>query len=89
MVLESRVANVSWQDGNPPNQGNPLTIDYQVLLNDSFITNVSTTSVFLDRLLPFTNYSVTIIARNKIGFSNSSEPVIFMTHEEGKFLAIS
>ena len=89
MVLGSREANISWQDGISSIHGNPPTLDYQVLLNNSLITNVSTTSIPLDTLLPFMTYGVIIFARNKIGISNSSESVIFMTHEEGKLIVIS
>ena len=96
LVLGSREANVSWQDGVTPNPEIPPVIDYQVFLNNSLIANVSTTSISLDNtallpnttLLPFTKYVVTITARNRIGISNSSEPVTFMTEEECKFILI-
>ena len=84
----SRTANISWQDGVSSNPGNLPTDSYQVLLlNDSRIVtfNVSTTTIFLDQLLPFTNYTITIVARNRIGFSNNSEPFSFVTNEECKF----
>ena len=83
-----RTANISWQDGIPPIPGNPPTIAYQVSLNNSRTVNVNapTTSVSLDMLLPFTNYVVTIVAVNRVGISNSSEPVVFITNEEGKLL---
>ena len=83
----SRTTNITWQDGVPPNPGNPPADSYQVfLLNDSRIDifDVSTTSIFLDPLLPFTNYTITIVARNRIGFSNDSEPFSFVTNEERK-----
>ena len=84
---ESRTANITWQDGVSSNTSNPPADSYQVLLiNDSRIDvfDVSTTSLFLDPLLPFTNYTITIVARNRIGFSNDSEPFSFVTNEERK-----
>lgn len=82
----SRTVNISWQDGLSPNPGNPPATSYDVLINNSLTVNVSTTSVFLNNpiLLPFTNYSVTIVARNRVGVSNSSEPLLFMTTEARK-----
>ena len=83
----SRTTNITWQDGISPIPGNPPEDSYQVsLLNDSLIDifDVSTTSIFLDVLLPFTNYTITIVARNRIGFSNDSEPFSFVTNEERK-----
>ena len=83
----SRTTNITWQDGILPIPGNPPADSYQVsLLNDSFIDifDVSTTSIFLDPLLPFTNYTITIAARNRIGFGNDSEPFSFVTNEERK-----
>ena len=84
----SRTTNITWQDGISPIPGNPPADSYQVsLLNNSRIDifDVSTTSIFLDPLLPFTNYTITIVARNRIGFSNNSEPFSFVTNEECKF----
>ena len=84
----SRTANISWQDGVSSNSGNPPTDSYQVvLLNNSRVDtfNVPTTSIFFDPLLPFTNYTITIAARNRIGVSNNSEPFSFVTNEERKF----
>ena len=83
----SRTTNITWQDGISPIPGNPSADSYRVfLLNDSRIDvfDVSTTSIFLDPLLPFTNYTITIVARNRIGFSNDSEPFSFVTNEERK-----
>ena len=83
----SRTTNITWQDGISPIPGNPPADSYQVsLLNDSLIDifDVSTTSIFLDLLLPFTNYTITIVARNKIGLGNDSEPFSFVTNEERK-----
>jgi len=91
IVTGSRTANISWQEGIPSNPENPPTIDYEVLLSNLLTANVSTTSVTLNDdslipLIPFTNYTVTIVARNRIGISNNSEPVTFMTNEERKLL---
>ena len=86
--LGSRVANISWQDGVSSIVGNPPTEFYQVLLlNDSsnVTFNVSTTSVSLNQLLPFSNYTITIFAENSLGSSNNSEPFSFTTNEERKF----
>ena len=83
--IASRAVNISWEDGG---SGNPPVISYQVfLLNDSHIFNftVSTTSIYLEPLLPFTNYTITIVAMNVIGVSNNSQPFSFVTEEEGKF----
>ena len=84
----SRTVNISWEDGVSLNPGNPPADSYQVsLLNNSRIDtfDVSTMSIFLDPLLPFTNYTITIVARNRIGLSNNSEPFSFVTNEERKF----
>ena len=83
----SRTANISWEDGVSSNPDNPPADSYQAfLINNSRIDtfDVSTTSIFLDPLLPFTNYTITIVARNRIGFSNSSESFSFVTNEESK-----
>ena len=84
LELGSRIIVLSWQDGISLITGNPPVNTYQVLLNNSLVITVSNTSVTLERLLPFTNYNVTIVAENRIGTSDSSEPVFFMTAEEGK-----
>ena len=85
IVSGSRTVNISWQDGISPIPGNPPVNAYQVSLNNSLISSVSATSVILNTLLPFINYIVTITAMNRIGISNSSEPVLFMTDEERMF----
>jgi len=87
IVSGSRTVNISWQDGMPPIPGNPPVNAYQVSLSNSLIANVSATSVILNTLLPFTNYIVIITAMNRIGISNSSEPVLFMTDEERMFIS--
>ena len=83
MKLGSRTVILSWQDGISPTPGNLPANTFQVLLNNSLTNTVSNTSVTLEGLLPFTSYNVTIVAENRIGISNSSEPVSFMTAEEG------
>jgi len=44
------------------------------------------TSIVLNTLTPFTGYKVTVAARNRIGLSDMSNPVLFMTAEEGNLL---
>ena len=83
MELGSRAVVLSWEDGISATPGNPPTDTYQVLLNNSLTITVTSTSVTLEGLLPFTSYNVTIVAENRIGISDSSEPVSFMTAEEG------
>ena len=90
--LGSRVANITWQDGGSSIAGNPPADFYDVLLllNDlptvTFVA--STTFISLNQLLPFTNYSVIIIAENRIGSSNDSEPFSFRTSKERKFTSL-
>ena len=86
LELGSRTIVLSWQDGISPTPGNPSASTYQILLNNSFVITVSNTSVTLEGLLPFINYNVTIVAENRIGISGNSEPVFFMTAEEGKVI---
>ena len=83
MELGSRTVVLSWQDGISATPGNPPANIYQVLLNNSPTITVTNTSVILEGLLPFTSYNITIVAENRIGISNSSEPISFMTAEEG------
>jgi len=87
--LGSRVANITWQDGVSSIPGNPPTEFYDVLLllSDSSAASfiASTTFLSLNQLLPFSNYSITITAVNRIGSSNDSEPFSFITNEERKF----
>ena len=86
--LGSRVANITWQDGVSPIPGNPPVDFYDVLLfNDSSNASFTTFTEFisLNQLLPFTNYSITITAVNRIGSSNDSEPFSFKTNEERKY----
>ena len=83
MELGSRTVVLSWQDGLSLTPGNPPADTFQVLLNNSLTITVTSTSVTLEGLLPFTSYNVTIVAENRIGISDSSEPVSFITTEEG------
>ena len=83
MEIESRAVVLSWQDGISLTPGNPPADTYQVFLSNSLAITVTNTSVALEGLLPFTSYNVTIVAENRIGNSDSSEPVSFMTAEEG------
>jgi len=46
------------------------------------ISTMATTAV-LNFLTPFVDYEVTVAARNAIGISIMSDPVLFMTEEEG------
>ena len=87
--LGSRKVVLSWQDGTSATPGNPPADTYQVLLNNSPTINVTNTSVTLEGLLPFTSYNVTIVAENRIGISDSSEPVSFMTAEEGMTISFN
>ena len=86
VVTGSRAANLSWQEGVAPNPQNPVILSFAVYLNDSLIINTMATSVVLSSLTPFTDYKVIVAARNRIGISNMSTPVLFMTEEEGKFM---
>ena len=86
LELGSRTIVLSWEDGISPTPGNPPANTYQILLNNSLVITVSNTLVTLEGLLPFTNYNVTIVAENRIGISDNSEPVFFMTAEEGKVI---
>ena len=83
LELGSRTVVLSWQDGISPTPGNPPTNTYQVLLDNSLAITVTTSSVTLEELLPFTSYNITIIAENRIGTSDSSDSIFFMTAEEG------
>ena len=83
LELGSRTVVLSWQDGILLTPGNPPANIYQVLLDNSLAITVTTSSVTLEELLPFTSYNITIIAENRIGTSESSHPIFFMTAEEG------
>ena len=83
LELGSRTVVLSWQDGILLTPGNPPANIYQVLLDNSLAITVTTSSVTLEELLPFTSYNITIIAENRIGTSDSSYPIFFMTAEEG------
>jgi len=87
VATESRAAVVSWQEGVPPNPVNPVIQRFEVIFNSSLsslITTTSTTIAVLNILTPFTDYIATVAARNRIGISNMSNFVQFMTEEEGK-----
>jgi len=79
----SRTANASWQEGVPPSPVNPAILSFAVYVNDSLVANTSNTSIALGFLNPFTDYQVTVAARNRIGIGNLSNPSSFMTREEG------
>ena len=79
----SRTANVLWQEGIPPNPVNPAILAFEVYLNGSMIISTMATTIVLNFLTPFVDYEVTVAARNTIGISIMSDPVLFMTEEEG------
>jgi len=81
-VTGSRTATVSWKEGVPPNPLNPAILEFEVYLNN-LVVNVMNTTVVLNSLTPFSDYNVTIAARNQIGISSMSNPVSFVTKEEG------
>ena len=81
--VTSRTAEISWEDGALPNPVNPEIMEYSVYLNGSLAVTVTVRNAALDGLLPFVIYSVTVIARNRIGDSLMSESHIFSTLEEG------
>jgi len=83
IVTGSRTANLSWQEGVTPNPLNPPILNFAIYLNGSLMINTMNTSIILNTLTPFTDYKVTVAARNRIGLSNMSNPVLFMTAEEG------
>ena len=84
----SRTITASWQEGVPLNPVNTAILSFEVYLNDSLITSILDTTVVLDFLTPFTDYRLTVAARNRIGTSNMSNPVVFMTDEEGMYTII-
>ena len=85
VVTGSRGAIVSWQEGVQPNPVNPVIQRFEVHLNGQLISSLMT-EIVLNTLTPFTDYEATVAARNRIGISNISNPVLFMTEEEGKLL---
>ena len=87
-VTGSRNTSVFWQKGALPSPFSPPILDFEVYINDSLHTTTNSTTVFLSLLNPFTDYKVTITARNRVGISNMSNPVLFMTKEEGKLCII-
>lgn len=82
--VTARTANIRWQDGELPNPVNPGIMNYTVFLNGSQRNVTVNNAALLTDLLPFTNYTVTIIATNRIGNSDMSTPYMFTTMEEGK-----
>ena len=46
----------------------------------------NTTSVVLDRLIPFATYNITIRAATVIGFGPSSDGVLVTTLQDGKHI---
>ena len=84
--VTSRMATITWQNGAPPNPANPPIIEYTIFLNDSSEGTAQSTMIILDGLIPFTSYTVSIVARNRIGYSTMSQPHQFTTMEEGKIL---
>jgi len=83
-VTGSRNATVSWQEGALQSLFSSPILDFEVYLNGSLHTTTNSTTAFLNFLTPFTNYKVTVTARNRVGISSMSDPVLFMTKEEGK-----
>ena len=83
-VTGSRNASVSWQEGVLPNTFSPPNLNFEVYLNGSLVNITNSTTVVLNSLSPFTDYKVTVVARNRIGISNISNPTLFMTKDEGK-----
>ncbi|XP_065910088.1 uncharacterized protein [Dysidea avara] len=81
-VTGSRNASVSWQEGVLPNTFSPPNLNFEVYLNGSLVNITNSTTVVLNSLSPFTDYKVTVVARNRIGISNISNPTLFMTKDE-------
>ncbi|NXN98020.1 PTPRQ phosphatase, partial [Rhinopomastus cyanomelas] len=74
--------NLSWL---PPEQPNGLITHYEVLYSDSsdvFIKNVSSTSVSLSEMKPYTLYNISVRAFTRLGHGNqSSFPLLVRTSE--------
>ena len=82
--VTSRMATITWQDGTLPNPVHPPIIDYTISLNDSSEYTAQSTMIILDGLIPFTSYTVSVVATNIIGNSVMSQSHQFTTLEEGK-----
>lgn len=80
--ISSRMAVATWEDGTPPNPVNPNITNYSVLLDGGLVANVTSRSVTLRGLIPFTDYIVSVVARNRIGDSTAGS-FEFTTLEEG------
>ena len=85
--ITSRMATIRWQDGALLNPVNPPIIEYTIFLNDSSEGTAQSTTIILNDLIPFTSYTVSVVATNRIGDSAMSQPLKFTTLEEGKIFA--
>ena len=92
----SRSVNISWSDGF---NGNSAILDYkatvtskgQALENvtcDGIVSadgcNVTSKTVHIGGLHPFTEYQIKVVARNNVGLSKGSPLLNVTTDEEGK-----
>lgn len=80
--ISSRMAVATWEDGTPPNPVNPIITGHDVFLNGELVADNVFRSVTLRGLIPFTDYTVSVVARNRIGDSTAGS-FMFTTLEEG------
>ena len=92
----SRSVNISWSDGF---NGNSVILDYKVTITskgqalenvtcDGIVSadgcNVTSKTVHIGGLQPFTEYQIKVVARNNVGLSEGSPLLNVTTDEEGK-----
>ena len=91
----SRSVNISWSDGF---NGNSAILDYKATVStgqalenvtcDGIVSadgcNVTSKTVHIGGLHPFTEYQIKVAARNNVGLSEGSSLLNVTTDEEGK-----
>ena len=89
--ITSRGALISWP---PPFSILPVT-QYEITWvqvdtgeDNSTTIDAGMTQLLLTNLQPNRNYSVTVVAVNRVGPSLPSDPVVFTTAEDGMFLLL-